>query len=154
MKATRPTAADTITGTRRPEDNRCWLCGTSGIPERTLRADVHVSGHLCRRCWDLQPRGRNAWSRAASALYAALGLPRTWHDTGYRAGWLEATAKRHGVTAWHDVPRATEPPAEPFGWIARDVLEAAAADLTHQEEQFEQSRIPPAARPTGKASPW
>lgn len=92
VKGPRPTVADTITGTRRPEDNRCWLCGVTGIPECTLRADVHVSGHLCLRCWGLQPRGRNPWSRAASALYGTLGLPRVWHDTGYRAGWLEAAA--------------------------------------------------------------
>ncbi|CAD12007.1 putative DNA-binding protein (plasmid) [Streptomyces coelicolor A3(2)] len=47
-------------------------------------------------------------SRAAATRgpepYAALGLPRVWHDTGYRAGWLETAAKRHGVTDWHDVP--------------------------------------------------
>ncbi|MFJ9149137.1 hypothetical protein ACIRP7_13910 [Streptomyces sp. NPDC102270] len=151
MKASKPTAADSIVGSRRPEDNRCWLCAAPGIPERTLRADVHVSGHLCLRCWGLQPRGRNSWARAASALYVALALPRAWHDTGYRSGWLETTAKRYGVTAWHDVPRATEPPDEPFGWIAPDVLEAAAADLARQEEAFEQARIPPSDRATGKA---
>jgi hypothetical protein len=96
-------------------------------------------------------------SRAAATRgpepYAALGLPRVWHDTGYRAGWLETAAKRHGVTDWHDVPRATEPPAEPFGWITRDVLEAAAADLARQEEAFEQARVPPSARAAGKAGP-
>lgn len=72
MKASRPTAADSIVGSRRPEDNRCWLCGTAGIPDRTLRADVHVSGHLCLRCWGLQPRGRNPCSRACRDGRAAL----------------------------------------------------------------------------------
>ncbi|GAA0680251.1 hypothetical protein AB0900_31910 [Streptomyces cellulosae] len=92
MKASRPTAADSIVGIRRPEDTRCWLCGVPGRPERTLRSDVHVSGHLCLSCWTLQPRGRSSWSRASSALYAALRLPREWHTTGYRSGWLEAAA--------------------------------------------------------------
>ncbi|MFC8389898.1 hypothetical protein [Streptomyces sp. NPDC057238] len=153
MKATRPTAADTIAGTRRPEHNHCWLCGLPGLPppHGTLKSDVHVSAHLCPRCWDAQPRGRNAWCRAASALYVALALPRTWHHSGFRTGWLEDAARRHGVTAWHDAPKDTPPPSEPFGWISPDVLEAAAADLAHLEEEFERSRIAPSARPTGKA---
>ncbi|MCC3654746.1 hypothetical protein LIX60_25430 [Streptomyces sp. S07_1.15] len=153
MKAARPTAADRIAGTRRPESSRCWLCGAHGVPERTLRADVHVSGHLCLGCWDLQPRGRNPWSRAASALYAALQLPREWHTTGYRSGWLEAAALHHGITAWHDAPQGTALPAEPFAWIPRDALQAAAADLHARAEEFQRSRIAPSARPAGKAGP-
>ncbi|MFJ8607346.1 hypothetical protein ACIRH0_09175 [Streptomyces sp. NPDC093675] len=155
MKATRPTAADTIAATRRPEHNRCWLCGLPGLPppHGTLKSDVHVSAHLCPSCWDAQPRGRNAWSRAASALYVALALPRAWHTAGFRTGWLEEAAKHHGVTAWHDVPRDTPPPSDPFGWLDPAVLEAARADLTRQEEAFEQARIPPAARATRKAGP-
>ncbi|WP_430981109.1 hypothetical protein [Streptomyces coelicolor] len=67
-------------------------------------------------------------------------------------GWRpqrSATASPTGTTS----PRATEPPAEPFGWITRDVLEAAAADLARQEEAFEQARVPPSARAAGKAGP-
>ncbi|MGA5552639.1 hypothetical protein [Streptomyces pseudogriseolus] len=145
MKGPRPTGADTIVGTRSAADNHCWLCGAPGRPERTLRADIHMSGHLCLSCWALQPRGRSAWSRAASALYAALQLPREWH-TGYRSGWLEAAALHHGITAWYDAPRGTALPAEPFGWIPREVLEAAAAELQDQEDAFQRSRIPPAHR--------
>lgn len=155
MKAIRPTAADTIAGTRREEHNRCWCCGRPGLPppHGALRADVHVAGHLCPVCWDLQPRGRNSWCRAASALGIALDLPRTWHTTGFRAGWLEAAARVHHVTAWHDVPRDTPAPSEPFGWIPPDVLAAAAADLQARNEEFERARIAPSARPAGKAGP-
>jgi hypothetical protein len=110
-----------------------------------------VSAHLCPRCWNAQPRGRNAWFRAASALYVALALPRAWHDSGFRTGWLQDVARHHGVTAWYDVPRDTPPPSEPFAWISPDVLEAAAADLRAREEEFERARIAPSARPTGKA---
>ncbi|WP_406128019.1 hypothetical protein [Streptomyces sp. NBC_00989] len=138
---TRPAPAATIAGSRRPEHNHCWLCGTPGTP-RTLRADVHMNGHLCPRCWQFQPRGRNTWSRAASALCIALALPRGWHDSGLRTTWLQDAAQQHGITAWHDT-QGVLAPAAPFDWIPAHVLTAAAADLTALEEEFQRSRIPP-----------
>lgn len=133
---------------RRIDRLRCWLCGIPGElpPLGMFRSDIHVSGHLCPSCWDRQPRGRATWTRAASALYVALDLPRAWHHTGYRTGWLQTAAQHHGVTAWHDVPRDTPAPDEPFGWLTPDVLEAAAADLQARDEEFQRSLIPPTAR--------
>ncbi|MBC9729993.1 hypothetical protein [Streptomyces sp. TRM68367] len=149
---TRPAPADTIAPTRRPEDNHCWCCGTPGAPapQGTLRADIHLTGHLCPRCWGLQPRGRNQWVRAASALYIALGLGREWHNSGFRTTWLEETARHHGVTAWHDAPRDTPLPSGPFSWLPGGVLDAAAADLAKRDDEFNRSRVQPAG-PTGKA---
>lgn len=141
MKAVRPTAADRIASSRPPGPLHCWVCGDPG--ER-LRSDVHVSGHLCSRCWDVQPRGRNEWVRAAAALYVAVapGPVRTWYGNGMRDAWLERTARQHGITAWHDT-RDTPAPAAPFDWIPADVLTAAAADLVALEEEFRRSLVPP-----------
>ncbi|MFJ9677528.1 hypothetical protein ACIRP2_05650 [Streptomyces sp. NPDC101194] len=83
---------------------RCWLCGTTKTP---LRSDVHVNGHLCPPCWAVQPRGYNAWVRAASALALRLGLGRHWTDNGLRQGWLRDVAGRYRITAWHDAPAGT-----------------------------------------------
>ncbi|MFE7619033.1 hypothetical protein [Streptomyces sp. NPDC057496] len=135
---------------RTADSVRCWLCGTTNGP---LRSDIHLKGHLCPSCWDAQPRSYNTWVRAASALAQRLDLGRHWTGTGFRHQWLQDAARQHGVTAWHDVPRDTEPPAEPFGWITPDALETAAADLARQEEEFQQACIPPDARATGKAGP-
>lgn len=131
---------------RRREEVRCWLCGVPGIPGRTLRADVHLSAHLCPPCWGAQPRGRSSWVRAASALYAVLDLPRSWHE-GFRTAWLQDTAHRHGIRAWYDAAQLQPRPPAPddrFDWIPPDVLEAAAAELEAAEEEFQRSRIPPA----------
>ncbi|MGW3910513.1 hypothetical protein ACWEBX_03160 [Streptomyces sp. NPDC005070] len=53
-----------------------------------------------------------------------------------------ATASRRGRSTPED--RAAE---VYFGWLAPVVLEAAAADLADRDAEFEESRIPPAARP-------
>jgi len=140
MKA-RSTVANTIASPRPPGPRHCWLCGTPG--ER-LRSDVHLAGHLCPRCWDVQPRGRNEWVRAAAALYVAVapGPRSTWYGNGMRDGWLERTAQQHGITAWHDTT-GTPAPAAPFDWIPVGVLTAAAADLVALEEEFRRSTVPP-----------
>ncbi|KOU99095.1 hypothetical protein [Streptomyces sp. XY533] len=143
---TRSTVAATIASTRPPGPLHCWLCGQPG--ER-LRADIHLVGHLCARCWDLQPRGWSDRVRAAAALFLAAepGPRPLWYGRGLRDGWLERTAHTHGITAWHDVPRDTPPPTTPFGWIPDDVLAAAAADLAALETEFQRSLIPPDRRP-------
>lgn len=140
MKA-RSTAANTIVGSRPPGPRHCWLCGTPG---EQLRADVHLSGHLCARCWDVQPRGRNEWVRAAAALYVAVdpGPRRTWYGNGMRDAWLERTAQQHGIRAWHDT-RDAPAPAALFDWIPADVLTAAAADLVALEAEHLRSLTPP-----------
>lgn len=129
---------------------RCWLCGTG---DGHMRADLHMAGKpLCPSCWAFQPRGRSAWTRAASALCRALGLDRrTWHECGFRASWLEDAARRHGVTAWTDAPAADAAPAvtgaaAPFAWIDDEVLAAARADLEAMEDEFQRSRVQPTAR--------
>ncbi|MFF8919088.1 hypothetical protein ACF08M_38785 [Streptomyces sp. NPDC015032] len=110
-----------------------------------MSADVHQSaGHLCARCWAFGPRGRNEWLRAASALCIALGLPkREWHESGFRNGWLQETAQRHRITAWVDAGR-TDQPTVAFGWLAKDVLTAACADLEAMEAELQRSRVRPA----------
>lgn len=90
--------AASIAPTRPPGPRYCWLCGNPGEQHR---ADVHLSGHLCARCWTVQPRGRRDWVRAAAALYVAVQPdPRPlWYGNGMRDGWLERTARQHGITA-------------------------------------------------------
>jgi hypothetical protein len=141
MKAPRATAADTIAPSRPPGPRHCWLCG---IPGERLRADIHLAAHLCSRCWDLQPRGRNEWVRAAAALYVAVdpGPRHLWYGNGTRDGWLDRTARQHRITAWHDTSGAPVP-LTPFDWIPADVLTAAAADLTALEADYQRSLIPP-----------
>lgn len=115
---------------------RCWLCSTTAPP---LRSDIHLVGHLCARCWAVQPRGRSEWVRAADALAVALDLARReWRET-FRTGWLERVAQKHGITAWHDT-RDVPAPDEPFGWIAPDVLTAAAAELADMDAAFNRAR--------------
>ncbi|MGX1784067.1 hypothetical protein ACWIGF_23315 [Streptomyces diastaticus] len=145
MKPVPSTAARRIASTRTAEDDRCWVCGTL---DRRARADVHLGGVLCLRCWAYQPRGRTAWSRAASALCLALQLDkRLWHENGMRSAWVEQVARKRGVQAWHDAAQGNpvpDPPAEPFGWINPDDLDAAASVLAALEAEFQRARVRPA----------
>ncbi len=130
-----------------PGSLRCWLGATTEAP---LRSDVHLSGHLCARCWAVQPRGRSEWARAAEALAVALDLTRReWRET-FRTGWLERVARKHGVLSWHDT-RNVPAPDEPFGWIPADVLTTAASELADMDAAFARSRY--TGTPPGPTAP-
>lgn len=123
---------------------RCWLCGGTEGP---LRSDVHMAtGHLCPPCWTAHPRGRNRWSRGSSVLEVRLGLGPEWTRSGLRQAWVQQAAERHGILAWCDVPRGTDPPADPFGHLDPGAVGAAAIDLVELEAEHQRSLVPPERR--------
>jgi len=106
----------------------CDLCG---VPRRS-NDNYSGLGLLCRLCRPqlAHPALGRDWGGIAllAALKISVGTnPDALHD-------LEAVAAEHGAVAWRDSGQS-KPPADRFGWISDETLDACRTDYLTRYEQ-------------------